>query len=498
MAITLDTLGEQLERFYKEWQEELFQLYAGIKTESSLGKIYVSWQSLFSFNTILELRTIKSSLTAIEDKRRAEHLEKILTGGYLEQSGREWLDKFITARINSVVEFEGKAIPYTTAMNEFSKERSRERRQLLFNAMEKTTIQLDEFRKKQLEEISNSARQLGYISLVALFRSLSGIDVTQLLEICEAAGRDLDELFDKSMERTSMLLSGVSFSNLAEWDLQYLLKGTLFDGYFPVEFFINSFWAVAQGLGIMMADRKNMVMDLEPRSGKGGTSAVFPIRIPQQLVFVVVPGSGYLQYKKFYQEIGRALFYAHIKETLPFEFRAIGDGALEEAYALLFESLISNPKWWSLVMQCEMPPYIREYTASIKLFEFRDALGSVLADEYLLSSWYNQDPRPECAAIREKWRKIKYMQNSIYLKCQLLRPVWRLRGFLFEAYLRTFLVKQYGQEWFASHEAGALLRKFWAQGTRYKAEELLEKLGFTSLDPQFLVRELKDDLRRFN
>ena len=498
MPLTLDGLGEQVEHFYKEWQEELFQLYAGIKTESSLGKIYNSWGKVFSLNIIEELQTIKAGINNALDRRRAEHLEKFLVGGYLEQSGREWLDKFITAQENSIVEFEGKIVPYTTAINEFHKERSRERRQLLFNSMEKITIQLDEFRKKQLEKVSNSSSKLGYISLAALFRSLSGIDVTQLLEICETAGSNLEELFNKSMERASLLLMELPFSNLAEWDLQYLLKGALFDGYFPVELFINGFWTVTQGMGINLTDRKNLAIDMEPRAGKGWKAAAFPIRIPQQLIFVVTPEAGYLQYKYFYREGGRALFYAHVKETMPFEFRAIGDGSLEEGYSLLFESLLSNPRWWAYVMQCEMPPYMKEYAAAIKLFEFRDAIGSLLADEHLLSSWDNSKSREEYSVIRERWRKIPYLQNHVYLGCQLLRTVWRLRAFLFEAQLRAFLIKQYGQEWFVSREAGALLRKLWAQGTRYKSPELLEKLGFASLDPQFLMRELKNDLRGFN
>jgi hypothetical protein len=57
-----------------------------------------------------------------------------------------------------------------------------------------------------------------------------------------------------------------------------------------------------------------------------------------------------------------------------------------------------------------------------------------------------------------------------------------LRAWIFEAQLRSVLVRRWGEAWFAQPDAGALVRQLWSYGQRYSAEELLRQLDERELD----------------
>lgn len=497
MPLTLDAVGEQLEKFYAYWQEELFQLYAGIKQESSLRSIYSSYKNLFSADMLKEVRQLKERIANPEENRRVRHIEKCLVGGYLEFFGSEVLEKLMAYESAAMVNLNGKQISYSQACHELSIEREDAKREEIFHTLQPAITQLNALRKEQLLKVAQISHEIGYRSLTSLFSQLTAIDLPVFLKRCEALGKQLEPTYHKSMEHISSLITGVPFKELAEWDIQYLLRGELFDGYFPLEQLVESFINVTEMIGISLSNRKNLVLDTEQRAGKGAQPAVFPIRIPNQLVLTFSPFGGYLGYHSFYREGGRILFFAHIKESLPFEFRAIGDGTLEEAYTLLFESILGYPKWWELFMQDEIPPFLKEYRAAVKLYVFFDALGSVLGDEYLLGSWDDAEPAKLYASIRSRWRGIPYLENQAYSGCELFRGVWRLRALFFEAQLKAFLEKEFGKGWFASKETAAVLKKIWAAGTTYDAEEIVKKLGFNELDPSFFIKDMEENLRRY-
>lgn len=494
----IDKLSKELEKFYSQWQNELFQLYAGFKTTSNLGNIYHAYESIFSAETIQKIKSWQEDLRDSEKLRRLEHLKKLVIGGYMELAGKRLLEHLINTESTSSVDVEGEKIPYKTALYKLTQERDKLRRRLLFEALAPISARLEMLRREQLQTMSKAAHQAGYRSLSALFREVGGIDLSHILRLAETTAGRLEALFKKSMEQISLLMLESHSHELAEWDLPYLLKGELFDGYFPEQRFLAGFWTLNSEMGIPLSNRKNLQLDTEPRKGKGTMASLFPIRIPNQLILVIFPREGYKAYERLYQEGGRTLYYMHIKETLPFEFKASGDGALSEGYGLLFESILGNPKWWTTIMGGEIPPYLKEYRALIKLFLFFDSIGSALADEYLLGNWDDPDPLDGYAKIREKWRGIPFSKNQTYFNCELFRSAWRIRALLFEAQLRSYIVSRFGNDWFTHKGTSDFLRKLWGKGTSFKSEEILNELGFSNLDPQFFIKEITSDLRRYS
>jgi hypothetical protein len=70
-----------------------------------------------------------------------------------------------------------------------------------------------------------------------------------------------------------------------------------------------------------------------------------------------------------------------------------------------------------------------------------------------------------------------------------------LRAWIFEAQLREALVEKFGEGWFENEKAGDYLKELWSYGQKYKADELVQTIGYVELDPDPLLEEIELGLR---
>jgi len=65
-----------------------------------------------------------------------------------------------------------------------------------------------------------------------------------------------------------------------------------------------------------------------------------------------------------------------------------------------------------------------------------------------------------------------------------------LQAWIFEAQLRKFLKREFGNEWFNSQEAGKYLTNLWADGQKYNVSELAKKIGYAGLEIEPLTASI--------
>ncbi len=65
-----------------------------------------------------------------------------------------------------------------------------------------------------------------------------------------------------------------------------------------------------------------------------------------------------------------------------------------------------------------------------------------------------------------------------------------LRAWMFDAQVRAWFERSWGEAWFTVPEAGTALRELWSHGQRYRAEELLQRIGEEGPDIGPLAAEL--------
>jgi hypothetical protein len=64
-----------------------------------------------------------------------------------------------------------------------------------------------------------------------------------------------------------------------------------------------------------------------------------------------------------------------------------------------------------------------------------------------------------------------------------------LRAWIRAAQLRAFLVREVGEEWWASRKTGDRLRELFREGTKPSSEEIAGRIGFDPLDTRPLLAE---------
>jgi hypothetical protein len=69
-----------------------------------------------------------------------------------------------------------------------------------------------------------------------------------------------------------------------------------------------------------------------------------------------------------------------------------------------------------------------------------------------------------------------------------------LRSWAFEAQLRADLKERFGTRWFASRDAGSLLRELWSEGQRMRAEEMLKEVTGSTLEMEAVAERVKEAL----
>jgi hypothetical protein len=286
---------------------------------------------------------------------------------------------------------------------------------------------------------------------------------------------------------------GIGFDGLRRSDLPRFFRAADTDGSFPAERLTTSFLDTARGLGIDVTAQPGVILDAERRPKKSPRAFCAPVRAPGEVYLVIAPVGGRDDYAALFHEGGHTEHFASVDPALPFEFRLLGDNAITEAYAFLFQHLIEDPEWLRRRLEVEDDGalasyaranrlvYLRRYTAKfayeLELHGSGDGSLDALSGRYaeLLS-----------AAVRVEWPRQSFLADvdpGFY--CTAYLRAWAL-----ETHLRAHLRRRFGPAWFEEPEAGAALRALWHDGQRLSAEEMLHELTGRRLDFGVLRDEL--------
>ena len=291
---------------------------------------------------------------------------------------------------------------------------------------------------------------------------------------------------------------GIPLSQLRFSDLPYLWRAAPFDAFFTSGRLLPTLRATLAGLDIDVDAQSNVHLDTEVRELKSPRAFCAPVRVPGEIYLSVLPQGGQDDYAALLHEAGHTEHFAHTAAGLPFEFRHLGDNAVTEAFAFLFDHLLLNREW--LTRYLDYPDnqefvwfanvvelyFIRRYAAKLGYeLELHTHAGPLepLAEVYSrrLSKALLVDVPPESflADVDDGFYSASY-----------------LRAWLMEGALRMMLQDRFGMEWFRSPEAGAWVKDLWAHGQHYTAERLLLKQGGGRLSPDPLRHHFERALGR--
>jgi len=473
----LDAFRERADRFIATLDQEFYDHYAGLKESFDLQPIYEEFADL---TTLERAQAIGASA---DGDRRVRELWRFACEGYLGNLTKAQEEQIGELEAKLAVEVDGETIGFRDLRPRIANEPDRAKRERLELARNETTEEhLTPLYLESVTRAQEGVRSLGADSYLDLYRRF-GLELDALAAQCRTLLADTEELFETAADEVFRKAAGVGLAEAERWDVSRVLRATEWDPGFPADRMLPALEGTLSGLGIDLSSQANVHLDLEDRKLKSPRAFCSPIEVPGKVMLVIKPMGGFDDWRALFHEAGHTEHFAHTSEGLAVEQRRLGDNAVTEGWAALFEHLTSEPAWLNRRLDFSDPKGLaadsavqllwiaRRYSAKL-LYELElHAVADVtqMRSRYveILGGALRIDPSPT--------DYLADIDSGFYVSSYL-------RSWAFEAQLRDHLRERYGDEWFAKREAGSLLRELWSLGQSVTAEELLKDVTGATLD----------------
>ena len=479
----LDAFREEADRFIAELDEEYYLHLAGHKETLDLEAIYERHQTLTKVETALGLEGGPTELW------------RFASEGFLGALTREHAERIAQVESELETEVDGERIPYRMLRVALSNEPDRERRAVLERAR---LDMLDEHLNPVYLEAARIDRdavvRLGAPNYYELYKRF-GFDLDGLAAQCAALLDETESLWERVGDRLFRERLGIGLADARPADVPRLFRAPELDAAYPQDRMLPALTSTLADLGIDLRSQENVHLDLEGRPGKDPRAFCSPIEVPGRVMLVIQPIGGHDDWRALFHEAGHTEHYANTSPDLVMEAKRLGDMAVTEGWASLFEQLVDEPAWLNRRLDVPNAPAIAAAVAVTHLYFLRRYSAKLL---YEVEFFQSPDPggmRGRYAELLTDALKLpanpeSYLDDidgSFYV-------TGYLRSWALEAQLRDFLRSEFGSDWFARRDAGDLLRELWSLGQGPTADELLRDLAGAKLEMASVADRIREGL----
>jgi hypothetical protein len=486
----LDAYRERADRFQADMLVEYYLHFAGHKDELDIEPIYDRYQDLTTLEAAVGLEK------RADGDRGVRELWQFACSGYLgnltkaQEARTGELEATVTATVD------GQTLAYRMLRPAIANEPDRGKRRTLEEA--RCELGDEHFNPVYLEAsaiLRDAVPDLGSPDYVDLHRRF-GLRLDELASQCRRLLDDTERLYEDTLDALFRSRVGVSLSEAERWDAPRLFRAANWDPVFPAEGMVPALEGTLAGLGVDLDGQPNVELDVEQREKKSPRAFCAPIEVPERVVLVIQPMGGPDDWRALFHEAGHTEHFANTAADLPFESRRLGDNALTEGWAFLLEHLVDDPVWLSRRLDFPRPQEFSAEGAAILLYAVRRYCAKLL---YELELFKADDP------LQMKPRYVELLGDA--LKIQPSPTDWLadvdpgfyvtryLRAWAFEAQMSFHLRERFGSDWFATRDAGSLLRELWSLGQSPTADELLDDVTGAEIDMASVTERARERLR---
>jgi hypothetical protein len=487
----------RLQRYLFERAEEGRAVRVGEKEVSERAEIVARYAELFTREQLEALRRAEAESGAGEDRERLYRLRKTCEAGLIaaELAARE--DALENAILAARVEFKGEQLPLRTAQAKLAVLADYGDRDELGRLANDVSATFNDERLEVLragEELESEVS--GIDDPVARTEEEKGISVRELERALAAASEAATGVYTRLKERWLERLLGPEREPVpSSSHVAYLRRLSPLERIYTKERAVPICMDTLLKLGFDLENEPNIKLDLDDRPQKSPRACVIPADPPKVVHLITRAQGGLHDYQAFLHEAGHALHYAGCDPSLPYTFRNISrDHALTEIYSYIVEAISRRPGWHARYfgLSDEEAAENADATVFMEALLFRRYAAKL---RFELDFWgrFDEDGgSPEGYAERlteatgMEYRREGYladMDAGFY-------SADYLRAWIRAAQLRAFLVREVGEEWWASRKTGDRLRELFREGTKPSSEEIAGRIGFDPLDTRPLLAEL--------
>ncbi|MBI3286417.1 MAG: hypothetical protein HYZ68_00055 [Chloroflexi bacterium] len=477
-----EELERDAERFHQEATREYYLVRSGQKEALELSPIYERYEHLFT-------RAAAQETLRERRERGGRFLAEFITLEHLENSVKQLSDQIANMLLRAKATWEGQEVAYHNLEILYTNEPHLDRRHHLYQNRMQITAQANPLRGERWVALQAAAKELGFPHYGALCDELRALDLARLAKEMKTLLAETERAY---FERLGYYLYRIDVpeAQANRADIAFLFRAAHFDPLFPSQRLISSLTATLQGLGIRLAEQKNLELDIEPRPLKSPRAFVAPIRIPEEVKLVIKPRGGQDDYDSFYHEAGHAQHFVHVSPELVFPFRRLGDNSITECYAFLFQHLLHSPRWLEVFLGVEGAQDYLRHVHFRKLYMLRRYASKLLYELDLHADGLFGAEQRYAALLGNNLGLSIYPEDYLDDLDDAFYAAQYLRAWILEMQLRRYLEDHFGRDWFAHPEAGRFLIGLWQRGQEFTAPELAVDLGYAGLSLDPLLEEL--------
>jgi hypothetical protein len=482
------TFAERAETFLNDLMREHYQVGAGLKETLELAAIYERNADLFAEATVRE----RVAALRLDASKETRHLADFAVGSFVENAVKELSESIANAELKATVEWDDKQIPYKNIRPVLVREPEYRRRHDLQARQFAVMVKQNPLRVQRLNAQHDLARGLGFADYRAMIEQLRGWDLPKFHKQLNPLLSETEDIFERELG-TRLSAARVPRQAADTSDVAYVLSAPEFDAIFPGERLVPVLAKTLERMGVSLDSTPGLTLDTGARPLKSPRAFCAPVRVPNEVYLVIKPIGGQDDYRALFHESGHAEHFSHVDAALPFAFRYLGDEAISETFAFLFEHLTQNPRWLVDVLRAPLREaekywrfalfhklwFLRRYVAKLEYeLHLHDEGPSGMETAYrdILGDALHITIPPE--------RYLDDVDDGLYV-------AGYLRAWVFEMQLRDFMVEHFGEGWYESRDAGGFLQELWAVGLRDAVDEIAQtRIGAPGLDPKPLIEEL--------
>ena len=486
----------RLQRYLFERSEEARAVRVGEKDVSEQAAIVARYPSLFTRGQLDALVEAEGGAQG-DERERLFRLRKTCESGLIAAELAERQDELENAFLAARVTFRGEELALRNAQARLAVLPGYGDRESLgelqgeasagFNAdrleLMRTGEELEAELSGQPDPVARNEEEKG-VSL----RELAGA----LADASAAAQKRYEELRERWFER---LLGPEREPVPSSYHVSYMRRLSPLEHTYTKERAVEVCLVSLRKLGFELEREPNIRLDLEDRPQKSPRACVIASDPPRLVHLITRAQGGLHDYQAFMHEAGHALHYAGSDPSLPYTFRRLSrDHALTEIYSYICEAITREPAWHEVHfgLSAEQARENAEATVFLELYLFRRYAAKLHFELEFWSRFGADGGTPDGYSERLlEATGVRYRPDGYLADMDAgFYSADYLRAWIRSAQLRTYLLRELGEDWWQSRETGDRLRALFREGTRPTSEEVAERLGFEPLDTGPLLEEL--------
>lgn len=491
MSLTVAEIRDRAARLKAAITRDRYETRAGLKERSSLAGLYEEHRLLRSAEALPTIQRALAEATG-EERRRLRALFAWVADQRVEASLAPLEDELRGWESGATVSLAGRELPLRRVVAAMARAPERGERLAWDAARNRRLEDAAALRLDILHREREAVAELGLGGYLDARERLAGLDLRGLEREGVRIIAGTEDAYREHLAYHVRKRIGVEPGAAARSDVAWLRQMSWLSERFRLEPVLEQARRDLAELGLPLSAGGRVRLDLEARPLKSPDSFSAPLDVPGEVILVVAPTGGWDDAESLLHEIGHTLHFAYTAPGLPFEDRALGDTTVTETFAILFESLVLEPRWVDRVaglQGAEADEYLR-LAGFLKLYRVRRHAALLLYDLELASARRPGEMGPRYAELLGGATGFAYdPQTCLEDRSRGFWIARRVRAWMLGAILQAVLRDRFDEDWYRNPAAGPFLGEILSAGQRDDAAQLAGQLGTERLTSEPLVEQ---------